>query len=276
MELKPPLLSFKLPSLKFFSRKEVLLRVLTSLAGAPLVLGVIYAGSPYLDALIILLLSGMLCEWSRLNTNIFFHPLCFAVLIQTALIFYGPSITSSTHGFITILWIGASFAFSRLSFKRYVLFVSGALYIALAMSILLSWREEPSLIFWLLTIVWSTDVGAYIVGSKLGGPKLAPRISPAKTWAGFIGGILTAIFVCYLAEVSGVNALELPIPLSVSILLLSITAQGGDLIESAVKRYFKVKDSSHIIPGHGGLLDRLDSLLLVVIVYRLLLIFAKF
>jgi phosphatidate cytidylyltransferase len=275
MEFKRTLFPFKSPLIKFLSDKEILLRILTSLIGIPLVLGVIYAGTPYSDALIVMLLSGMLFEWSRLNTQVLLHPVCFAVFIQTIFIFYGPPISLSAHGFIASVWIGAGFALSHLSFKRYLLFVSGALYISLAISILLSWSEQPFLIFWLLMIVWSTDVGAYIIGSKLGGPKLAPRISPSKTWSGFTGGTLAAILVCYFVGTRNDYTLGLSIPLPISILLLSITGQIGDLIESAVKRYFNVKDSGTIIPGHGGLLDRLDSLLLVTIIYYLLLIFAK-
>lgn len=139
---------------------------------------------------------------------------------------------------------------------------------------LLSWRGCPLLILWLLSIVWATDIGAYFVGSYLGGPKLASRISPRKTWSGFVGGIICAMGVGYW--INSYMAIHPPLFLPATLLVLSVAAQGGDLIESGVKRYFGVKDSGNIIPGHGGLLDRLDSLLLVVICYRLLLIFVKF
>lgn len=104
---------------------------------------------------------------------------------------------------------------------------------------------------YLVAIVISTDIGGYIFGSLIGGYKLAPAISPKKTWSGFFGGILCAIIMSSLVNVH------------ISILLalgLSVIAQLGDLLESSVKRHFKVKDSGKILPGHGGILDRLDSM----------------
>ena len=159
------------------------------------------------------------------------------------------------------------------SLKGISIFLSGALYIAIAVGFLLSWRHQPGLILWLLSIVWATDIGAYFVGSYFGGPKLAPRISPRKTWSGFIGGTVFGMAAGWaLSSYAGV---AIPLSLFGTLLIVSVAAQIGDLIESGVKRYFDVKDSGNIIPGHGGLLDRLDSLLLVAIFYKLLLILVK-
>tara|TARA_R110002095_G_scaffold60649_4_gene51532 strand:+ start:132 stop:851 length:720 start_codon:yes stop_codon:yes gene_type:complete len=113
----------------------------------------------------------------------------------------------------------------------------------------------------LLLLIWSTDIGAYFAGKIIGGPKLAPSISPGKTWSGAIGGTLSAsttalIMSAYLYD--GFNW-----PMVTFLILCSILGQIGDLLESRVKRYFKVKDSGVILPGHGGLIDRLDSLLFV-------------
>ena len=121
----------------------------------------------------------------------------------------------------------------------------------------------------LLVIVWSTDIGAYFCGSVIGGKKLAPQISPNKTWAGFLGGGLIAVILGGILCV----LLLLPytpytIPYSIALLLapfivfVSIMGQLGDLLESWMKRAAGVKDTGTIIPGHGGLLDRVDSLLL--------------
>ena len=122
-------------------------------------------------------------------------------------------------------------------------------------------------VLFLLSLVWSTDIGAYLVGRTFGGPRLAPRISPGKTWAGAIGGVVFAACAgIAAAAVGGTGA-----PRAVAIAAgLSIIAQAGDLAESAAKRRFGVKDSGRLIPGHGGLLDRLDSTLAVALAGALL------
>lgn len=114
-------------------------------------------------------------------------------------------------------------------------------------------------VLFLLCIVWCNDVGAYLLGRWIGGPRLAPRISPGKTWAGATGGLLVAIAVGVLAAhlLAGAPPWR-AIPVAA---LLAVVAQGGDLLESFVKRRLEVKDSGHLIPGHGGLFDRLDGLL---------------
>ena len=114
----------------------------------------------------------------------------------------------------------------------------------------------------ILLIVWVTDIGGYFAGRGVGGPKLWPRVSPNKTWAGAIGG-----FALSLVVASGFAAFDLGKagPLLLLGAVLSIASQLGDLFESAVKRRFGVKDSSHIIPGHGGLMDRLDGFVAAVV-----------
>ncbi len=111
------------------------------------------------------------------------------------------------------------------------------------------------LTLWTLSIVWATDIGAYFAGRRIGGPRLAPVLSPNKTWAGLIGGMICAILVGFgLAR-----ALHVPLRLAACGGVLAIAAQGGDLYESAMKRRAGVKDSGRILPGHGGVMDRLDG-----------------
>ena len=118
-------------------------------------------------------------------------------------------------------------------------------------------------IMWILFLVWASDCGAYAVGRIVGGPKLAPKISPNKTWAGLAGCIISAGIVgAVIAQIAVLNNLFELIILSSFIGLVS---QMGDLIESAVKRYHGVKDSGNLIPGHGGMLDRVDALLAAII-----------
>jgi phosphatidate cytidylyltransferase len=117
----------------------------------------------------------------------------------------------------------------------------------------------------MLVVIWATDIGAYFVGQVVGGPKLWPRVSPKKTWSGTIGGTLAALIVVLVAnQIEGMRAT--PIFNLCFFIGLSIVGQIGDLIESAVKRHFDVKDSGTLLPGHGGLLDRFDSTLAIGIV----------
>ena len=120
-------------------------------------------------------------------------------------------------------------------------------------------------ILYALLIVWITDSGAYLIGRKLGKHKLAPHVSPNKTWEGSIGGSLVSVIVVglYLAFSPVKFAYGLPIMLLLTV-VLSVGGQIGDLIESAFKRHYGVKDSGRILPGHGGILDRFDSLLFVL------------
>ncbi len=123
-------------------------------------------------------------------------------------------------------------------------------------------------ILYLFAIVWTTDSAAYLFGRWIGGPKLAPRISPKKTWAGLIGGALSAgIAGLVFAQVAG---REFSGWLGVLAIGLALMAQLGDLGESAMKRLFGIKDSSGLIPGHGGVLDRIDGLIFAAIAAALL------
>lgn len=147
----------------------------------------------------------------------------------------------------------------------------GSIYIILPQLALIEIRQQGRwLLLWVLFLVWATDSGAYFAGRLIGGPKLAPRISPKKTWAGLAGGMLAAALVGWaIRHGQAQGALHLAM-LSA---LLAVVAQAGDLAESGLKRYFGVKDSSQLIPGHGGVFDRLDGLLAVAPVAAALTLF---
>jgi phosphatidate cytidylyltransferase len=116
-------------------------------------------------------------------------------------------------------------------------------------------------LFFLFAVVWATDILGYFVGRAVGGPRLALRISPKKTWAGAIGGALGAVAAgVVFAALTGYSI----VGSGSMAFILSLVSQGGDLFESAVKRHFGVKDASHVIPGHGGLMDRLDGFIAAV------------
>jgi phosphatidate cytidylyltransferase len=124
------------------------------------------------------------------------------------------------------------------------------------------------LMLWTLAIVWATDIGAYFAGRSIGGPKLAPTISPNKTWAGLIGGTVAAIVV----GVSLAHLLHLPMRLAGFSGLLAVAGQAGDLYESAMKRRAGVKDSGRLLPGHGGAMDRLDGVVPVACLVALIVV----
>ena len=137
----------------------------------------------------------------------------------------------------------------------------GVIYVCLPVMALLFLRgESPQLwglllAFWALGLVWATDIGAYFAGRSLGGPKLAPRVSPSKTWSGLGGGVLAALLLGYALHLFA----GLPAQLAAASGLLAVAAQLGDLLESWMKRRAGVKDSGTLLPGHGGVMDRLDG-----------------
>ena len=144
--------------------------------------------------------------------------------------------------------------------SRRLLLASGVLYVGLAIVALIWLRGWPgtdgrTAVFFLVLVVWGSDIGAYVAGRLIGGPKLAPALSPAKTWSGAAGGLVAAMLVG--EAVAG----HVTLGTAVFAGLLAIVCQAGDLLESAIKRHVGVKDSGRLIPGHGGLLDRLDGLL---------------
>ncbi len=130
----------------------------------------------------------------------------------------------------------------------------------------------------ILALVWATDIGAYFAGRTLGGPKIAPAISPSKTWSGLVGGMVAASALMWLAQRNNwlyAEATEYPDYFQTMSPLvgagIAIVAQAGDFLESGMKRRAGVKDSGTLIPGHGGLFDRLDGLLPVAILFGVLI-----
>lgn len=185
-----------------------------------------------------------------------------------AAVYFGPP-------WFTALIVAAAIAmaweWSRMCNRHPLWLAVGAIYIAVPCGILIWLRQDQQAgmitILWLFSLVWCADIGAYIAGRAIGGPKLAPRISPNKTWAGFIGGVSIA------SVVSGIFGHLWEgdiITLFLWGAVIAIASQAGDLLESAAKRHFNVKDSSSLIPGHGGVLDRVDALITASVAAALL------
>ena len=125
------------------------------------------------------------------------------------------------------------------------------------------------LIVFLFLITILTDTFAYIIGRLIGKNKLLEVISPNKTWEGFVGGSLVGTFVCTTFYITVIDQSAQILPIALIVLFLSVIGQLGDLFFSAIKRYYNVKDFSNIMPGHGGVLDRLDSIIFVLLTYSI-------
>lgn len=256
------------PPLARAEQSTLQLRVLSALALAPLPVAAIWFGSPWLPLLTTVAAAVMAWEWGRLCrrgnfgwTGIVLVGVVVATVAAAALA--SPGIALG----IALLGAGVVFCAAQ---KRQDLdpqwTAFGALWVALPCVCLL-WLANggPSgraTLLWVLAIVWATDIGAYAIGRILGGPRLAPRWSPRKTWAGLAGAMFCAGLTGWAtAAWLGISP---ALPLVLVSAGLAVIGQFGDLAESVAKRRFGVKDSSGLIPGHGGLLDRLDGLLAVV------------
>ena len=171
-------------------------------------------------------------------------------------------------------WWGLSRRIGATDLSRTVLMLLGIAYIGVASLSLLALRREVIDLVAVIACVIATDTGAYFAGRAIGGPKIAPSISPSKTWAGLGGGMVaSAITMIAIFEWDGNYPALWWILFGILGAFLAILAQAGDFLESGMKRKAGVKDSGHLIPGHGGLLDRLDGLLAVAAVMGLLKLF---
>ncbi len=176
---------------------------------------------------------------SQINTP--FVSLIFAIALMVRVVFSKNRFNFDDAGVLTLTMLYIGFGFNMFVQARTV---------------------GLGMLMYLLLTVWSTDSGAYLVGRKIGKTKLAPQISPNKTWEGSIGGTIVAVIVGIIFSVTGLIHYGILATILMT-LFLSIAGQLGDLVESSLKRYYGVKDSGRILPGHGGILDRFDSLLLV-------------
>lgn len=231
-------------------------RMASTLVLGPIVLFCLYRGGIAWDLLMGVAMAGLGHEWGTLSKLKQAWPLAGVLLIIWACML--ASGFSLAFQAIICLTVAVWLVFGRMA-------ACGVPYAGFG-GILLIWlRHRPEVGFidagFLILVIWGTDIGAYLAGRLIGGPKLAPRISPGKTWSGAIGGLLAGAAV-------GVGvALTTPGSLYHAFgagLLVSLCAQFGDLMESAIKRKLGVKDSGRTIPGHGGLFDRLDGFLTAV------------
>jgi len=244
--------------------RNLWIRVAAALVLAPLAIAAAYAGTWWWIAPVTLGAIGLFVEWLTVVGSAREKRVVAAGVMALA-------VTGLCLGFARVelalaaLALGVA-AIALLSVRQRRWSSAGFLYAGAAQMASVLMRLDPATGFvalvFVLLIVWVTDIGGYFAGRGIGGAKLWPRVSPNKTWAGAIGGFGASLVIAL-----GFGAFDLgrAWPLLMLAAVLSVVAQLGDLFESAVKRRFGVKDSSHIIPGHGGLMDRLDGYVAAIV-----------
>jgi phosphatidate cytidylyltransferase len=252
-------------------RSNLFLRVVTSLVMAPLAIALAYWGGVAFHCFWSLAALVVLGEWDTLVCEHDRNP----VLTIGAVTLIGSSLL------LAFGWVGTAVALIGLglfgvaalaSTVRRSWCIAGLIYAAALMIAPVVLRHDAALgfaaILFLFTVVWCTDIAAYFSGRAAGGPKLLPRVSPNKTWSGVIGGTVAGVIGgVLLAKQFGVLNLA---AVGAVALILSVVAQMGDLLESWIKRQFGAKDASGLIPGHGGLMDRLDGFLTAAVAAALI------
>jgi phosphatidate cytidylyltransferase len=245
-------------------RSNLAMRVMAALVLAPLAIAAAWFGGWFWLGLVTITIIGLFGEWQLIVGNL--RPM---VLMWGFLSLGAAGICLAIDNFeianlCIALGLFAMFLFSAPAHRAWS--AIGLAYTAVALFACVLIRRDPShgfiaLIFVFL-VVWITDILGYFVGRGVGGPKLWVRVSPKKTWSGAIGGVVGSIVFAAAFAVAGFGKLG---PMLLLGTVISVISQFGDLFESAVKRQFGVKDSSQIIPGHGGLLDRLDGFMAAIV-----------
>jgi phosphatidate cytidylyltransferase len=238
-------------------------RLISALVMIALALATLWAGGAWFGLFWLAAALAIVWEWQRIvggeraRARLFTGTLALALAADVTInrapeyalviVLIGCAIVAWLAGPGRRLWNAAGLVYAA------ALLVSVA---TLRDSIFYGWQS----ILWLFAIVWGTDIMAYFGGRLIGGPKLWPRVSPKKTWAGFLTGIISGALAGTLVLLWSMGAGDVSIlPIFTLGLVTAAISQGGDLFESSLKRIFDVKDSSHLIPGHGGVMDRLDG-----------------
>lgn len=254
---------------KLSKNNNLLTRIISALVMMPIVVYIILNGGIAYFLLISLITVLILYEWNGICEN---KPLSWLFIIQafcSLLLLYQVN-DSSPYIYYSIASSLISIAAISLLLKAKMNWaIIGFLYAIIPSLCFLIIQQNygGTMVLWMMLVIWAMDTGGYFAGKNIGGPKMSPKISPNKTWSGLAGGTLLAIITgaVYGAFLKESNVLLFGDATILLILsgLFAILSQIGDLAESAVKRKFSVKDSGAIIPGHGGIMDRVDGVLFV-------------
>ncbi len=253
---------------------DLAIRTLSGVAMIAVAVAALWFGGIAFWLLAVVAVLFMMAEWSDLHGATPRHKRLAQYALSVPLALMAPAwLLLVTHDFFTLGLIAGAAFFVVIVTSRPAMGL-GVVYCGLpALALVVLRRQEDGIMltFWALALVWACDIGAYFAGRSIGGPKLAPTVSPNKTWAGLGGGVVAAgLFGWLLHTQAGLDW-----RLAAASPLLAVLAQAGDLYESALKRRAGVKDSGNVLPGHGGVLDRLDGLVPVAPVAALLVILIR-
>lgn len=251
-------------------RSSLQLRIISACILGPIAIGALVLGGVYFTIFLALAGMAMCFEWCKTSvpeqTPLFL--ISMAVTVAVALVFAHVGLVLQSFAVIlcgaVMMVVLASLVGQK---KQFFWVFIGPFWTGIPLISLITLRSMPDIGFAitiiLFLVIWATDIGAYFSGKSIGGPKIAPVISPNKTWAGLIGGMLSAMIIAYLAALLLIPETIAPSGIMILAAICAILAQAGDFTESAWKRRFDIKDASNLIPGHGGVLDRLDGVLFV-------------
>jgi phosphatidate cytidylyltransferase len=240
-------------------------RLISALVLGPLALALLFLGDLFFTAWVAAFAAAMAWEWIQMSDPEA-PPVAYAIACATASGAVLLAGQTSIHD--ALYWGAAGTVASGIERWRrgWSIEVLGVLYVSLSAGLLAAMRAQPEIglasLILLFAIVWAADSLAYLVGTWLGGPKLVPQASPNKTWSGFLAGLAGGV----AAGIAAGSVFELDLrAVAMFAAIVAIASVLGDLAMSLFKRSFNVKDSGTLIPGHGGVLDRVDALMLAVI-----------
>lgn len=253
-------------------KPEVAIRVASAVVLAALALGATLL-SPWTFLLLVMVGGGIVAwEWGRLTRGNGFDGTALISAVSASAVAILVSVGRADLALFVLAASAAAIGLTAFRSDGSFWSLAGLTYAALPAASLMWLRGDPSsgavAVLYLFAVAWTTDTASYAAGRLIGGPKLAPRISPKKTWSGFIVGALAPALVGYAFAVALKDTS--PWRLALVSVAVALACQMGDLVESWVKRRFGAKDMSQMIPGHGGLLDRIDGLLFAAILAALI------
>ncbi|MGE3150098.1 MAG: phosphatidate cytidylyltransferase [Pseudorhodoplanes sp.] len=253
------------------SRHNMVLRIASAVVLAPLAIAAAYFGGFVFVAFWTAAAIGILWEWMRLVETAQTLP---PFLVGTGALCVCAFLLGMDYPSVAMIAValGALGAAAIARFGKPIWIAGGVFYAGAILIALVFLRDDPQFgflaIMLLFAVVWTTDILGYFAGRALGGPKLAPAISPKKTWSGSIVGLAGAVAAALLVARGFGSGHALYI--AAIAFVLSVASQAGDLFESRIKRFFDTKDTGNLVPGHGGLMDRLDGFWAAAVVAALI------